>query len=125
MALVAVAFWRGNGRDPIRFSAAAILAFVIGGKVLSPQYLIWLVPFATAIGGRAGRVARPLFLVACLLTGLLYPWATGSLRSLQTWAFLVLNIRNVALLGVWVIWLRIPSDESATSPAISGVLSVP
>ena len=77
MGAVAITFVVGRGRDPFRFAAAAVVAFVVGGKVLSPQYLLWIMPFVASIGGAAGRWSRPAFLAASIATMLLYPWGTG------------------------------------------------
>lgn len=101
-----------KGRDPLRSSGAMLLAFVLFGKVLSPQYLIWVMPFVATISGPAGRLARPLFLVAAILTLVLYPWGAGGLRNLEGWAFVALNGRNLALLGTFATLTVLPSDES-------------
>ena len=111
MAAVGLLFLHGRGRDPLRFAGAAVLAFAIGGKVLSPQYLIWIMPFVAAIGGPAGRWARPLFLAASILTMILYPWGAGGLRGLEDWAFVTLNLRNSALLATFASLIALPSRE--------------
>lgn len=106
MLVVVAGFLRGRGRDPFRFAGAATLAFAVGGKVISPQYLIWVMPFVAAQEGAAGRRARPLFLLAALLTMVLYPWAFRSLEALAPWTFAILNARNVALLATLVVLIR-------------------
>ncbi|MDB5351127.1 MAG: putative rane protein [Planctomycetota bacterium] len=97
MLFVAWGFVKNRGRDPFRFAGAAVLAFALGGKVLSPQYLIWVMPFIAVQNGRVGRVARPVFLLGGILTMVLYPWSFRALPQLEPWAFFVLNARNGAL----------------------------
>src|SRR5262249_43352479 len=46
---VCAEFYRSGMRQGVRFSGAAILAFIIAGKVFSPQYLIWLLPFIAVL----------------------------------------------------------------------------
>lgn len=113
MGLTAAAFLIGRGRDPVRLAGAAVLAYLIGGKVLSPQYLLWVLPFLTVLEGRAGRVARPLFLLAAGLTMVIYPWGIRALPAGETWAFLVMNMRNLALVSLWGVMLAVPSGEPA------------
>jgi hypothetical protein len=118
VSLLAVAwrFRRTGMTEGLRFSAAAILAFITFGKVLSPQYLIWLFPFIAALSGRTGRLARRIFLLACLTTALLYP-GPGFRMMLehQLGAILLLNLRNILLLwllGVLLLGPQCPgSDE--------------
>ena len=71
-----VAFARGEmtREHLVRYSAAAVLAFVALGKVLSPQFLIWLVPLVVLVGGRRGLGASLLLALALLLTQLWFPF---------------------------------------------------
>ena len=79
-AAVLLALWAGFARGPVdrerlvRGAAAAVVAFVALGKVLSPQYLVWLLPLVPLVGGRRGVRAVVLLVVACVLTQLWFPF---------------------------------------------------
>ena len=100
LGLVGWRAWRTGGREPIRDGAAALLAFGATGKVLSPQYLIWVLPFVAALPGPIGRRSRTIFLAAGLATMVLEPWAFRSLAALETWGLVVLAVRDFSLLGL-------------------------
>ncbi len=54
-------------------SAAAVAALVAFGKVFSPQYMIWLIPFVVLVGGLRGVAASALLLAALVLTQTWFP----------------------------------------------------
>jgi hypothetical protein len=77
---VLVWIWWAYARGPataaalVRASAAAICAFVAFGKVLSPQFLIWLIPVVPLVRGRRGLWASVLLLAALVLTQIWFPF---------------------------------------------------
>jgi Glycosyltransferase family 87 len=76
-AVVIVALWVAFARGPmtgerlVRYVTACVCAFVALGKVLSPQFLIWLVPLVALVRGRRG-LAGCLLLAAALITTQVY-----------------------------------------------------
>ena len=92
-------FRRSGMADVLRYSAAAVLAFIVFCKVLSPQYLIWPCPFMAALDGRTGSTARRIFLLACVTAAMFYP-GPGYAMALehQAGAIVLLNLRNTLLL---------------------------
>jgi hypothetical protein len=81
-------------------SAAAIAVLLVGSKVLSVQYVIWLLPFAILLGGRIGWA---LLAVTALSTAI-YTTDYPALWHLQTPMIVVLLARN-ALLAAIAAWL--------------------
>jgi Glycosyltransferase family 87 len=94
---------RAGGRDALVVAAAAaVVATVALGKVLSPQFLVWLVPLVPLVAGRRGAVASALLAAALVLTQLWFPSRYGEVVALEPAGWLVLgrNLTLVALLAV-------------------------
>ncbi|MCX6608277.1 MAG: hypothetical protein NTV52_32455 [Acidobacteria bacterium] len=85
-------------RDDARDAALLLLAYVVAGKVLSPQYLIWLAPLVAFLP----RLRWP-FLAACMLTTIVYPLGFELLLNQVAWPIVALNVRNAIL--VYCVWL--------------------
>ncbi|MEK6274820.1 MAG: glycosyltransferase 87 family protein [Actinomycetota bacterium] len=113
-ALVAVwaLFARGPAsRDRLLLaSGAALVAFIALGKVLSPQFLIWLIPVIPLVRGRRGLTASALLGGALVLTQLWFPYRYWQLAlhfgALQSWLVLVRDLALVGLLLVLLLPLR-------------------
>jgi hypothetical protein len=108
------AFARSGMRQDVRYGGACLLGCILFGKILSPQYLIWMIPFLASPEFRAARPVRWLFLAACVLTCLQYPLAVGAGLVLQ-------NLRAAALLAIYgllVLGRDAPDDIPAGRPAV-------
>ena len=92
-----------SGEELVRYSAAAVVAFIALGKVLSPQFLIWLIPLVPLVRRWSAAV---LFAAALVLTQAWFPqhYWDYALRFDETRSWLVLwrDVTLVALLGVLV-----------------------
>jgi hypothetical protein len=87
-------------------SSAALVAFVSLGKVLSPQFLIWLIPVIPLVAGRRGLAAATLLAAALVLTQLWFPYRYWDLAlefgTLESWLVLVRDLVLVALFALLV-----------------------
>ena len=101
----------GAGAFP-RHAAALILAFMLGSKVLSPQYMIWLLPLIPlSAGGAIGTTVCTLFLATCFTTTLVFPIHYGDLLSLRYPGPELLLARNLLLVVLWVAMLTGDGSE--------------
>jgi hypothetical protein len=88
LALAGIWAWfaRARGSNDQRLvtaSAAAVCAFILFGKVLSGQYLIWLVPLVALMTGRRAIVVALILSAALVLMQQWYPgrypaWLAGA-----------------------------------------------
>src|SRR5215207_7700984 len=111
-AAVLIALWVSFARGPatrerlIRYAAAVVVAFIALGKVLSPQFLIWLLPLVPLVRGRRGLGASLLLAVALVLTQLWFPqryWPYAyDFAVFQSWTVLARDLVLVAILFVLV-----------------------
>jgi hypothetical protein len=111
LAAVWILFARGPAtRTRLLYaSAAALVAFVALGKVLSPQFLIWLIPVAPLLRGRRGATACLVLAAALVLTQLWFPYRYWDLAlhfgTLESWLVLLRDLVLLALLAVIVLAL--------------------
>jgi hypothetical protein len=115
-AVVCVWIWFARGpaeRDRlVRACAAAVCAFVAFGKVLSPQFMIWLVPLVPLVRGRRGLAAGSVLALALVVTQLWFPFRYWDLAlhfaALPSWLVLARDLVLLALLVVLVAPSRLP-----------------
>jgi uncharacterized membrane protein len=115
---VAWVFWKGPDDDErmVTAWAAAVSAWVVFGKVLSPQYLTWLVPLVPLAAGRNGRRAVVVWFAVLAITQLEYLGGRHGQRD-QNWSVWVLLVRNLGLVAMFVLLLAELRDRVA--PAMS------
>jgi len=102
-----------------RYAAALILAFMLGSKVLSPQYVIWLLPLVPlAFVGFTGLGVSAVFLAVCWTTTQIYPNHYADLLEGRPPGAELLLTRNFLLAVLWAAMLFLPSQyrEKAASP---------
>jgi hypothetical protein len=106
------AWWRqaAGGLPFARAFPACLLVVLCTGRVLSPQYLIWVLPLIAILEGGYD----PLWLAICLLTTLVFPFAylqvhpvgSGPPASFPLLLLGLIALRNAALAVATVRFLR-------------------
>ena len=101
---------RGDGEALVRSTAAALCAFVALGKVLSPQFLIWLIPIVPLVRGRRGLWASALLAAALVLTQVWFPFRYFRLalhfEAGLSWVLLARDLALVAITMLLAFTLR-------------------
>ena len=107
----------GTADELVRWSAAALVAFIALGKVLSPQFVIWLVPVVPLVAGLRGLRASILLAGALVLTQLWFPSRYWELaRDLDLVPSLLVLARDVVLVALLVVLIRGRRPAPARSP---------
>jgi hypothetical protein len=131
LMIVAYAAWRrspaewtpGLGAD---IALAAVLVSVITSRVLSPQYLVWLIGLGAVCLVRADtRMRLPVLLIvlAAPLTFYNFPWQWGGFLRAHTLPTLLFVLRNtllvaatvLAVVRIWPSGQRRPPSSSTQS----------
>ena len=94
----------------VRYSAACVTAFVAFDKVLSPQFMIWLLPLVPLVRGRRGLAASALLGFALILTQLWFPTRyfglARGLAAFPSWLVLARDLTLLALLTTLLVPAR-------------------
>jgi hypothetical protein len=98
--------WRGK-LSLAQATLLTLLVVMLTGKVFSPQYMIWILPFA-AIVGRSNWKWLLAWGIISLLTTLIYPFIYDHaghilLVALQPLFYPVVTLRNALMLGVVIV----------------------
>jgi hypothetical protein len=106
------------GREQfVRLGAAALLGLVAFGKVLSPQFLVWLVFPLVLVSGRRGAAAGACFAVAAVATAIWFPWRYFDLpRELDPFVASLVVVRGLGLAAAFAI---LAWPERTTAPRSS------
>ena len=119
IAAVTVVFAR-SARTPaglVTAATASILLVLVTSKVLSPQFLLWLVPFVPLVGGAGGTMLASLYVVALLLTHALFPGSYAELTRLEDQPVAVLVARNAVLVAAAVVALLVNTPAASRATA--------
>lgn len=115
-----LAAWRGrrtDGDDRFLTACAAVVAAQLAlGRVLSPQFVLWLVPLVPLVAGRRGRTASALLAAALVATQAWFPGLYRdyvNARGAPETAYLL--GRNALLVALLVV-LAAPAMRALRSP---------
>jgi uncharacterized membrane protein len=113
IALSAVLFARSR-REPWDLVCAAAATLTVGacfGKILSPQFLLWIVPLVVLA---RSALAVALFAAAMITTHVLFPDRYSGLLAKHDAEIWLLVARNVLLVALVVVLLRVQVRRVAT-----------
>jgi uncharacterized membrane protein len=97
--------------------AATSIALLVAGKVLSPQFLVWIIPAAVLVKGRFGWAATIVAALSLLLTQAYFPRAYWDLVALQPPEMGLLVLRNAVLIVLLaLVWPRPGMDRRREAP---------
>lgn len=99
--------------------AGTLVALLVTGKVLSPQFLVWLLPVALLIPGAKGLRVGALVMLAFLLTQAYFTALYWDLVALEAGPVWLLVVRDVVLVALLVaIWPRTTEAASQEPPSL-------
>ncbi len=121
LLVIVLAARASSERHLIRCALLALLAFVAFGKVLSPQYMIWLAPFAVLALCAGDRAVAGALVAAMVLTQLWFPGRYFDLVDGDDTIISLVALRNLCLLAALGLSARAiaytnRSGSSSSSP---------
>jgi hypothetical protein len=132
-AVVALAWWwaarcSGRARDlavDAYAPVAAVIAMLVFAPILSPQYILWFVPFAAIAAGRGDRVVGWLTLAITALTTFILASIHAQTEGAR-WATWPIVVRNGLLVALGVVALaRLRAGRRRPAPGAEAVEAAP
>lgn len=113
-AAILYPLWRlriGTSQRNLRLVMAMVLGYIVFGKVLSPQYVLWLVPLYAVLYGYHAKQQQLVFTAVCVVTTIIFPYLFSRLDTYASSVMFLDNIRNGLL--VWLYWqsIRVPKKD--------------
>lgn len=108
----------GDARLFLAAVAATMVSLLAAGKVLSPQFAIWLLPVAFVVAGRYGPAAVAFGAGAMLLTLSYFPHGYWGLVALDTGPIALLVLRDTALIALLAACWPRPSIAGRPLPRV-------
>ena len=90
----------------IKYCLMAVLVFILACKVLSPQYIIWMLPLIPLITQKSKYVIWLLFVIVGIMTFFIFPKYYEGLRGGSLITIATLVIRNITLVGILLLLIR-------------------
>lgn len=101
--LAAARLYKPSAAEIARVLLVPLLAFVAFNQVLSPQYMIWILPLAALACLEGNPWPVILIVFAAILTPIFYPSLNGEYGTgLTLGETTALVLRNSILIGVWI-----------------------
>ena len=98
-----------------RYAAASVLVLIVFGKVLSIQYLVWLVPLLPLIKGRWQLPVYAAFVVAGIFSQFIYPYNYNQFENYVPSLVVMMLARNLLLIAC-AIFLLSPDNRREAEP---------
>jgi hypothetical protein len=107
-----------------------ILGLLIFAPILSPQYILWLLPFAAIVAARRNWIMAGLTIVVASLTAIVFATIKTQTKG-EFWSMVPVAVRNGLLIvmlvvGLVQLWRPVRADgQDAGSPADTGTGNEP
>ncbi len=111
LVFIVLAWWwadrrrRAGDDDHVVYAIAplaSVLTLLVFAPILSPQYLVWMLPFAALVAARGDRLVGGLSLAITAVTTITYVLVPSAAEGML-WATLPVLVRNILLVALFVV----------------------
>ncbi len=122
LALTVVGIALRRRLQPLYMCAGLLTLLMLASRLLSPQFVIWLLPFAAYAWAKRENVIGIIYLVITLTSGIVYFWY-GAFAAGNTALQIVLVARNLCLAVLGVMFIIRAFQVSNTAAAANSMAS--